>query len=139
MMLGWAATTVTAAVLLIVCWYSASGAYTFDDQKTALNLAVITVVVTNLVGALLVIAGRRAVAVRRARLLCEMPTPLARETTVRLSSEADPRDAAVLVGGAGLTLYHRSGCQMAQGRDWPEASQQTHEQEGRRPCGVCRP
>jgi hypothetical protein len=139
MVLAWAAMTVIAAVSLIGCWYWASGEYAFDDQKTALDLAVITVVLANLVGALLVLAGRRAVRVRRARLLCDMPGALARRAVAPHSSDVDPRDRAGLVGGAGLTRYHRAGCQLASGRDWPEASQQTHEQEGRRPCGVCRP
>ena len=139
MVLAWAALTVTAAVSLIGCWYWASGEYTFDDQKTALNLAVVTVVVANLVGALLVIVGRRTVRVRRAKLLSDMPAALVRKAIAPHSSVVDPRDPAGLVGGAGLTRYHRSGCQLAQGRDWPEASQQTHEQEGRTPCGVCRP
>ncbi|HEX3784235.1 MAG TPA: hypothetical protein VHX38_31645 [Pseudonocardiaceae bacterium] len=137
-LLSWAVLTLVGAVVLIVCWYSVSGDYTFDDQKTSLNLAILAVVPANLAGAALLITGRRAVGMRRTRLLCDMP-----QRTRRTSASTADRDLpvaiAVLIGGSGLTHYHRMGCQMALGRDWPEAPRHTHEQEGRRPCGVCRP
>jgi hypothetical protein len=126
----------TAAAVLIVCWYSAGGDYTFDSQKTAMNLAIVTVVVVNLAGGSLLLAGRRAVGNRRTQLLRDVPAALSRG---RIGSGADPSARALLVGGPGLTHYHRTNCQMATGRDWPDASRQTHEQDGRKPCGVCRP
>ena len=135
-LLGWAALTVLGAIALIVCWYSVSGKYTFDDQKTALNLSILAIVPANLAGAALLITGRRAVGIRRLRLLSDMPTERVRRTADREQTSAT---STVLIGGAGLTHYHRTGCQMALGRDWPEATRSTHEQEGRRPCGVCLP
>jgi ABC-type nickel/cobalt efflux system permease component RcnA len=135
-MLGWFATTLTTAVVLIACWYSASGDLTFDEQRTALNLAIAAVVLAVLAGALMLIGGRRAIAARRRRLLDQVPDVLTHRAEARRAEEPDTA-TTVLVGGAGLTRYHRSHCQMASGRNWPEASRATHEQEGRKPCGAC--
>jgi hypothetical protein len=135
--LGWAGVTVAAAVVLIVSWYSASGDYTFDQQKTSLNVAILAVVLANVAGAAVLITGRRAVGLRRLQLLTDMPASLARKQSA--GAVLIELDSTLLVGGAGLTHYHRMGCQMALGRDWLEATRVSHEEEGRRPCGVCRP
>jgi hypothetical protein len=135
-MLGWFATTLTTAAVLIACWYAASGDLTFDEQRTALNSAIAAVVVAVLAGALMLIGGRRAIATRRTRLLHQVPDVRTRRAQAHRPVEPDTT-TTVLVGGPGLTRYHRSHCQMASGRDWPEASRQTHEQEGRKPCGAC--
>jgi hypothetical protein len=131
--------TLTAAAVLIVCWYSAGGDYTFESQKTALNLAIVTVVVANLAGASLLVAGRRAVGIRRSRLLADAPSALARMRVGHGCAQGGSRVSAALVGGAGLIRYHRADCHLATGRAWPDAPRQSHEQDGRRPCGVCRP
>jgi hypothetical protein len=133
--LGWVAATLTSAVVLIVCWYAVSGDYTFDDQKTALDLAIVAVVVTNLAGAAALISGRRAVALRRRQMLADMPTRSLRSASLG----PEVVDGTALIAGAGLTRYHRSTCQFAAGRGWPEASRAAHEQDGRTPCGACRP
>jgi hypothetical protein len=136
--LGWVAATLTSAVVLIVCWYAVSGDYSFDDQKTALDLAIVAVVVTNLAGAAALISGRRAVALRRRQMLADMPTRSLRSASP--GPEAlDGTAPVALIAGAGLTRYHRSTCQLAAGRDWPEASRASHELDGRTPCGACRP
>jgi hypothetical protein len=136
-MLGWVATITAGALVLILCWYSISGDRTFDDQKTALDLAIAAVVLTGLSGAAALVSGRRMLALRRRVVLSERPD--IRIVKPGAQSVAVEAGAGPLVAGAGLTHYHRLGCQMAIGRDWPEAALTTHEQEGRRPCGVCRP
>ncbi len=138
--LAWAGLMLAATMVLIVCWYSASGAYTFDDQKTALNLAIVAVVVANLAGAALLVAGRRKVGSLRTKLLSDVPTRGPAWHIERSAADRDlPAAITVLIGGSGLTHYHRTGCQMSLGRDWPDATRAIHEQDGRKPCGVCRP
>jgi hypothetical protein len=134
---GWAIGTVAAAVVLTCCWYSISGERTFDDQRSALDLAVMCVVAVNVAGAALLISGRRAVGVRSRLLLAGLPD----SQPARTAAEPlhDLSVVTALVGGTGLTRYHRQGCQIATGRDWAQAPRATHEQEGRMPCGVCRP
>lgn len=130
----WAAMSLLAGVLIFICWFYASGKTQYNDQKPALNLAVLGAIVATAGGAFVCLAGRRAVGLRRQALLADIPVAL-------LSRSVAPLDIALLtlVGGAGLNRYHRSDCDLSTGRNWAPADREVHEQEGRTPCGVCRP
>jgi ABC-type nickel/cobalt efflux system permease component RcnA len=130
----WAALSLLAAIVLLVCWYHASGQTQYNDQKSSINLAILAVVLIDAVGAFLCLTGRRAVGMRRQLLLADIPVAL-------LSRSVTKADGVLLtlVGGAGLKHFHRSDCALATGRDWAAADRSVHEQEGRTPCGVCRP
>jgi len=83
----------------------------------------------------MLLAGRRAVGVRRLALLGDL-----RGMPVRASAGASAGSISQnLVGGEGLRHFHRAGCTMAQGRNWSAASRPEHERAGRVACGVCRP
>ena len=62
--------------------------------------------------------------------------PAAQEKVAAISA---PASSTHLVGGEGLTHFHRADCAMAAGRDWPELDRSAHERAGRTACGVCKP
>lgn len=106
----------------------------YDDQVPGLNLAIVGVVVANSAGVLLLMAGRRAVALRRVRIFGGGLGP-ADDT----ASGTPLGNAAGLIGGEGLVHFHRTDCAMTAGRDWPVSDRATHERAGRIACGVCKP
>ena len=105
----------------------------YDDQVPGINVAIVGVVLANAAGVLLLLAGRRAVTARRVAVLGAVP---AAQGTATVTA---PASSAHLVGGAGLTHFHRADCAMAAGRDWPELDRAGHERAGRTACGVCKP
>jgi hypothetical protein len=106
----------------------------YDDQVPGINLAIVGVVLANAAGVLLLLAGRRSVTARRVAVLGAVPKSQEKVATI-----AAPASSAHLVGGEGLTHFHRADCAMAAGRDWPELDQAAHERAGRTACGVCKP
>jgi hypothetical protein len=128
-----------SGVVLLGAWYSVAGKATWDDQVIGINLGVAALVVANAAGFLFLMAGRRAVGVRRMALLGD-PAP---ELVVPYPSQpahdllAAPADA--LVAGEGLTHYHRADCPMAVHKSFVAASRSEHERSGHAACGVCRP
>ncbi len=107
----------------------------YDDQVPGINLAIVGVVVANAAGVLLLLAGRRSVTARRVAVLGAVPAAQA-EVAVAISA---PASSTVLVGGEGLTHFHRADCAMAAGREWPALDRAAHERAGRTACGVCKP
>jgi hypothetical protein len=122
------------AVLFILGTGMVRNETVYDDQVPGINLAIVGAVVANAAGVLLLLAGRRSVAARRVAVLGAVPPA----QDQRLSITA-PASSAHLVGGEGLTHFHRADCTMAAGRNWPEFDRSAHERAGRIACGVCKP
>jgi hypothetical protein len=121
-----------AVILLAVAWWGTSRAVTADRQDGWFSLGMAGLVVAGVAHGLWLLAGRSAVS-RRARALAFA------DVGVRAGRFVDTRTSPVLVGGASLAHYHRSGCRLAAGRPLSPAERAGHERLGRRPCGVCRP
>ena len=126
------------AVIGAVLFFAGTGMVgnetTYDDQVPGINVAIVGVVVANAAGVLLLVGGRRSVTARRVGVLGAVPK--AQEKVVAITA---PASSTVLIGGEGLTQYHRADCAMAAGRDWPELDGAAHERAGRTACGVCKP
>lgn len=106
----------------------------YDDQVSGINLAIVGVVLANAAGVCLLLAGRRTVTARRVSVLGAVPKIGAAEAVITAAASSD-----VLIGGEGLTHFHRSDCAMAVARDWAAFDRAAHERAGRTACGVCRP
>jgi hypothetical protein len=106
----------------------------YDDQVPAINVAIVGAVVANAAGVLLLLAGRRSVTARRVGVLGAVP-----KSQEKVAVISAPASSIHLVGGEGLTHFHRADCAMAAGRDWPELDRAAHERAGRTACGVCKP
>jgi len=130
----YAVLAVIGAVLFFVGMGMVGNEKTYDDQVPGINLAIVGVVLGNAAGVLLLLAGRRSVTARRVSVLGAVPKT--QEAVVAISA---PASSSVLIGGEGLTHYHRADCAMAAGRDWPELDRAVHERAGRIACGVCKP
>ena len=131
---GYAVITALGAVLFLVGIGVVANETVYDDQVPGINAAIAGAAVANAAGALLLLVGRRSVTVRRVAVLGAAPDELS-------STRASARSASsvALVGGAGLTHFHRSDCALAAGRNWPTLDRVAHQRAGRRPCGVCTP
>ena len=125
---------VIGAVLFFVGMGMVSNETVYDDQVPGINMAIVGAVVANAAGVLLLLAGRRAVTARRVGVLGAVPKEQENVNVVTA-----PASSIHLVGGEGLTHFHRADCAMAAGRDWPELDRAGHERAGRTACGVCKP
>jgi hypothetical protein len=131
----WAFLSGIGVALLVLGWVQVRNESVYADQVAGINMAVASVIVAGAGTIPMLLAGRRAVAVRRLAVLGDL-----RGMPVRASARAsDDSTSQNLVGGEGLRHFHRAGCTMAQGRNWSAASRQEHERAGRVACGVCRP
>lgn len=128
----YAAVAVAGLVMLLVGCGIVAGESTYDDQQPGIALAAFGAVAVYVGGGLFILAGRREV-VRR-RVVVFGPVPAAARAAITA-----PASSAVLIGGEGLTRYHRADCAMAVGRGWPATTAAEHQDAGRQPCGVCRP
>lgn len=130
--------TFLGAALLAIGWYQVSGEFRYDDQVAGMNVAIAGLMVAGAATVLLLVAGWRAVLVRRMAVLGRVRPDQAGKHVLPDQSRpgADPR---ALVGGEGLRHFHRPDCALARDRDWAAASRVQHEQRGRTACGVCRP
>ena len=130
----YAVLAVLGAVLFFVGTGMVGNETVYDDQVPGINLAIVGVVLANAAGVLLLLAGRRSVTTRRVSVLGAVPA--AQEMAGSITA---PARSALLVGGEGLTHFHRADCAMAAGRDWPALERAAHERAGRTACGVCTP
>jgi hypothetical protein len=130
----YAAIAVLGAVVYLVGIGVVADKTVYDDQVPGINAAIAGAVLANAAGALLLMAGRRSVTARRVVVLGAM---LVQPDQVKEIS--GPANSATLVGGEGLTHFHRSDCPMAADRNWPPGNLAAHQRAGRRPCGVCTP
>jgi|SRR5438552_5988717 len=131
----WAFLSGIGVALLVLGWAQVRSESVYADQVPGINMAVAGVIAAGAGAISMLLAGRRAVAVRRLAVLGDL-----RGMPVRASAGAsgDPTSQN-LVSGEGLRRFHRAGCTMAQGRNWSASSRPEHERAGRVACGVCRP
>lgn len=131
----WTLLSGIGVALVVLGWVQVRNENVYADQVSGMNIAVAGVVVAAAGSIQMLLAGRRAVGVRRLAVLGDL-----RGMPVRASVPAsDSSTSQDLVAGEGLRHFHRSGCTMAQGRSWSAASRPQHERAGRVACGVCRP
>ncbi len=130
----YAVLAVIGAVLFFVGMGITNSETVYDDQVPGINVAIVGAVVANAAGVLLLLAGRRSVTARRVGVLGAVPKSQEKVATITA-----PASSLHLVGGEGLTHFHRADCAMAAGRDWPELDRTAHERAGRTACGVCKP
>jgi hypothetical protein len=117
--------------LVLLGWYIASGRLLLHDQVTGANVAIAGIVVAGVGDAMWLLVGRRTLGLRR------------RAMTTRIAASGRwvrPADTTTtLVAAKGITRYHRDDCPFAVGRRVFARRRETHEAQGRRPCGVCKP
>ncbi|HMC39045.1 MAG TPA: hypothetical protein VKI19_05235 [Acidimicrobiales bacterium] len=131
----WALLSGIGVALLVAGWIQVRTESVYAEQVAGINMAIVGVIAIGAGAIPMLLAGRRAVGVRRLALLGDL-----RGMPVRSSAGASAGSISQnLVGGEGLRHFHRAGCTMAQGRNWSAASRQEHERAGRVACGVCRP
>lgn len=131
----WSVLSTIGGSLLVGGWAQVRSESVYADQATGINLSVAGVIVAGAGALMMLLAGRRAVGVRRLAVLGDL-----RAMPVRASAGASQDSTSQhLVGGEGLRHFHRAGCTMAHGRNWSAASRGEHERAGRVACGVCRP
>ncbi len=123
-------------VLFLVGTNRVSNEVVYDDQVPGISLAVLGTVLANAAGVALLIAGRRAVSMRRVAVLGPVP---ALAPVARVPVGAPPTTEPALVGADDLRHFHRESCALAADRDWTARSRAEHERAGRTPCGVCLP
>lgn len=133
------AVNVVAGAVLLLAWYRAADAVRVPDQLVWLNLGVVAVSIAVAVDAIVVVAGRRALAVRRMALtvLVGEPrdgSPVTEDAQEAPDAEPDPM-SPVVVDRPGTTRYHRPGCHLVAGKPvrTVEPTEPLH------PCGMCRP
>ena len=131
----WALLSGIGVALLVAGWIQVRTESVYAEQVAGINMAIVGVIAIGAGAIPMLLAGRRAVGVRRLALLGDL-----RGMPVRASAGASAGSISQnLVGCEGLRHFHRAGCTMAQGRNWSAASRQEHERAGRVACGVCRP
>jgi len=131
----WAFLSGIGVALLVLGWAQVRSESVYADQVPGINMAVAGVIAAGAGAISMLLAGRRAVAVRRLAVIGDL-----RGMPVRASAGASGDSTSQnLVAGEGLRRFHRAGCTMAQGRNWSAASRPEHERAGRVACGVCRP
>ena len=133
--LAWAVSVAVGAVLCAISWWGASGEARFDDQVGWATLALTGLLVASAAQVGWLLRGRRAVGDRRSRLIVATTAG-----SIEFEAIAVPRPTAPLVVcGPAQRRYHRPGCPLAAGRNWPAADRASLEPAGKAPCGVCRP
>jgi hypothetical protein len=119
--------------LLVAGWSMAAGRLLFHDQVSGSNVAIAGIIVAGVGNGVWLLTGRRAVGLRRRTMADAIeqryrsrPQPIAEETTT-------------FVAAKGMTRYHRLDCVFVVDRKVTARRRETHESQGRTPCGVCRP
>ena len=130
----WALLSGIGVALLVAGWVLVRNESVYADQVAGINMAIAGVLAAGAGAIPMLLAGRRAVGIRRLAVLGDL-----RGMPVRASALASHDPTSHLVGGEGLRRFHRAGCTLAHGRNWSAASRSEHERAGRVACGVCRP
>ena len=131
----WALLSGIGVALLVAGWVLVRNESVYADQAAGINMALAGVLVAGASAIPMLLAGRRAVGVRRLAVLGDLRGIPARAS----AGTSDASTSHNLIGGVGLRRFHRAGCTLAQGRNWSAAPRSEHERAGRVPCGVCRP
>ena len=125
---------VVALALALVAWLGASGKLLVSEQTRWAALGLGATIVAGAVNTVWLLAGRRALALRRtAALDVALPAAVAAiPRSIRAHGELP-------VAGAGMTAFHRPDCWLASGRTVEAAPADGHRRAGRRACEVCGP
>lgn len=122
-----------SSLVLGYCWYRAAGEGVLDDQMIWLATGVIVVVVEMYVLCALISNGRRAVGLRRMRMVPD--------GVLHVRSSAAPRvvdvSAADVLAVAGSHRFHRRGCALTSDREAQTLSFHDAVSRGLHPCGIC--
>jgi hypothetical protein len=125
---------VVALASALVAWLGASGKVLVSEQTGWAALGVGAAIVAGAVNTVWLLAGRRALALRRTAAL---------DVALAAAVAAIPRsirsDGELPVAGAGMTAFHRPDCWLAGGRAVEAATADGHRRAGRRACEVCGP
>jgi len=120
-------------VLVVAGWSVAAGRLLFHDQVSGANVAIAGIIVAGVGNGVWLLTGRRAVGLRRRtvadaieRRYRSLPRPITEASTTFVASK-------------GMTRYHRPDCVFVVERRVTARRRETHESQGRTPCGVCRP
>jgi hypothetical protein len=136
----WASAAGLAGLVMVGTWFVVGGKATWDDQRPWMSLAIAGLVAVAFVSLNVLLAGRRAIGLRRVQLLGDLPAPRQdRPVGVSAPTVVAGPASEVLVAGEGLVRYHRSDCFLTDGRDYAAADRAAHRAAGRQPCGVCLP
>lgn len=123
------------AMLLAWGWWEASGTGNLDEQTTAVVFALLAAGVVVAGSFAWVAAGRRAVRLRREKVLGQ----LERHGLLGRVWAVSDAEADGLVAVAGTTRYHRPDCLLVQGKDVEPVTADGRASAGRVPCEMCRP
>lgn len=127
-----------AGVACVIAYLMVAERAGVEEQLILVNVAVAALVASGCVNVAWLLRGRRAVGLRYRELFGRLGTAVDAAPSPGVTTTADA-DVAAFIAGEGLIRYHRPGCALAAGRDWPSGTRVSHEEEGRQPCGVCRP
>jgi hypothetical protein len=119
------------AVLIVVAYLEAADEARLDDQLGWVNLGVVGLLVAGVGAGALLLAGRRAIGLRRLRLLRDAAPP----TTAAPMARGD--HGPLLVWLPGSSLVHRPGCQLVRGKDVDELDAAGIRQLALHSCEVC--
>jgi hypothetical protein len=136
---------------LVASWSATSRTARLSEQIGWMNLGVAAVMVIGATLAMVIMAGRRAIGLRQARLAALLEGVLvgrlpavetAGSVEAPVPGDADAAEDTAgrpprLVWASGMTRYHREDCQLALGKQVRAASLNAHDKAGRRPCDVC--
>jgi hypothetical protein len=121
--------------LVVGGWVGASGKPLPSRQLGWVTVAAIGLLCSGVSNAMWLLAGRRAVGLRRARAVTE---PLGRLSPGRNASAANTAEDQV-VAAATMTRYHRPSCELVAGKTVEVLAESDHIGRDRQPCGVCKP
>jgi hypothetical protein len=124
-----------AALVLASAWATTAA----DDVSTRIawiNLGVAGLIVAGTGNAFWLMAGRRAVGQRRARLLTVPRVDTAVSVAPPREDTEPDRGLAAVAGGR---RFHRKDCALVADKAVTVGARSRHERAGRRPCGVCQP
>jgi hypothetical protein len=122
-------------VAMAVAWKGTATTIRVERQVDWLPLGVAGASAATLAMVGWVLAGRRSVAERVARLSALVGTP----SWWDAESPAGPAAAAeaAFVATDGMVRYHRPSCPLVAGKPARALGRAAHEAAGRRPCGIC--
>jgi hypothetical protein len=123
---------VVGLALVLSGWVLASGQLLFKHQVTGANVAIAGIVFAGVGDGLWLLSGRRALGVRKRTLTSAIEHTPWKPRAVEATQPT-------LVAAKGMTRYHRPDCAFVAGRRVYSRKRETHENQGRQPCAVCKP
>lgn len=120
---------------VVVAWFGASGEATTSRQLIWVAIGAAGIAVSGAANAVWLLAGRRAVGVRRVAGVVDPARSLSRERADRAGSV----ELGLVVAGGSMTHYHRPDCVLVAGKPVQTGTAGELAEAGRTPCGVCAP